>query len=175
MITSRGCPHKCIFCAVTRYWDKISYASPEYVMEEIAELVGNGTKIIKFYDDLFTTNKERLSAIANKIIENNFHRKVKFACWARANTITTDVVKILKSMNMVAVEMGLESGCDSPLKYLKGGSVTVEDNWRSVNLLKDSGIQANASFIIKRLKALSKSPWLKEAPRIITTRLVGKY
>ena len=258
MMTSRGCPYKCPYCAVTLYWDKISYASPEYVVEEISELVENGTKIIKFYDDLFITNKKRLKAIADRIIENNLHRKVRFTCWIRSDSITAEVAEILKSMNMVSVEIGLESGCERSLNYLKGGSVTIEDNWRAVNLLKDSGIQTNATFIIgspdeteeeimqtynfikecrldtvtvnrlvpfpgtaiwdyalkrnlvstdmdwskiyainlserlnlehltsllkkirrlcliKRVKALPKSPWLSEAPRIVTSWYVGK-
>lgn len=148
MITSRGCPYRCIFCSVSRYWDKISYSSPEYVMEEIDELIYNGTKIIRFYDDLFTSNKKRLKILADKIVEKGYHQKVKFACWARANTITPEVIDILKSMNMVAVEMGLESGCERTLKYLKGGNVTVEQNRLAVKLLKKAGIQANGDFII---------------------------
>ena len=148
LMTSRGCPYKCPYCAVTRYWKNISYASPEHVVEEIRELVEHGTKIIKFYDDLFTVNPKRVGAIAERIIQNKLHRKAKFTCWARADSITSEVVEILKAMNMVAVEMGLESGCERSLKYLKGGTVTVEDNWRAVDLLKGSGIQTNAYFII---------------------------
>jgi len=65
----------------------------------------------------------------------------------RANNVTPEVVEALKSMNVVSVKMGLESGCDRTLQYLKG-SVTVKHNLTAVNLLKDAGIQVNGDFII---------------------------
>lgn len=148
MLTSRGCPYRCPYCSVARYWDNIGYASPEYVVDEITELVTHGTKIIKFYDDLFPASKKRVEAIASGIIEKRLHRRARFTCWARADSITPEVVAVLKSMNMVAVEMGLESGCERSLNYLKGGTLTVQENRRAVNLLKDAGIQTNAYFII---------------------------
>jgi radical SAM superfamily enzyme YgiQ (UPF0313 family) len=116
-------------------------------MEGIAELIGNGVKIIRFYDDLFTINKKRLKSIAEMIINNGFHKKAKFACWVRASTLSPEVVGLLKATNVVAAYMGLESGCDRTLKYLKGGG-SVEENLNAIIMLKQAGIQANASFII---------------------------
>ena len=147
MFTSRGCPYRCVFCASSRYWKKVRWASSEYVIEEIRELIENGVKTISFYDDLFAANKKRLQQIADMAVANGFHRRVNFTCSCRANMITPDVVKALKSMNVVSVGMGLESGCDRTLGYLKE-NVSVKDNWQAISLLKDAGIQANASFII---------------------------
>ena len=146
MLTSRGCPFKCVFCSVTRYWREVNYASVEYVVEEIAELIAHGVKVIKFYDDLFTVHKKRLKLISEMIISCGFHKKAKFACWARASTLSPEVVDILKNMNMVAVEMGLESGCDRTLKFLKGGG-SVEENLKAIMMLKKAGIQPKAYFI----------------------------
>jgi anaerobic magnesium-protoporphyrin IX monomethyl ester cyclase len=147
MLTSLGCPFKCIFCSVTRYWSHVMYASADYVREEIAELVGNGVKLIRFYDDLFTANKERLKSIAEMIISNSFNKRARFTCFARASTLTSEVVGILKAMNIVAAYMGLESGCDRTLKYLKGHG-SAEESLNAIMRLKQAGIQANASFII---------------------------
>jgi anaerobic magnesium-protoporphyrin IX monomethyl ester cyclase len=147
MFTSRGCPYRCVFCASSRYWRKVRWASSEYVIDEIHELIEKGVKTISFYDDLFTVNKKRLRQIADMIVASGFHRRVNFTCSCRANDITLDVVKVLKSMNVVSVGMGLESGCDRSLGYLKE-NVSVKDNWQAINFLKDAGIQANASFII---------------------------
>jgi len=148
MVTSRGCPYRCVFCGSSRHWGKVRYASPEYVLDEIGELVEHGVRVIRFNDDTFTANKDRLKQIAGMIAAKGFHRQVKFSCWCRANTITPEVVDALKAMNMVAVVMGLESGSDRVLRYLKGPNVTVADNSRAINLLKDAGIQTSADFII---------------------------
>jgi len=124
----------------------MSYASCDYVVEEIAELIANGARIIRFWDDLFTANKRRLESIADVIISKGFHKKATFACWTRASTLSPEVVEILKAMNMAAVYMGLESGCDRSLKFLKGGG-SAEQNRKAVMMLKEAKIQANGSFI----------------------------
>ncbi|MCK9417935.1 MAG: B12-binding domain-containing radical SAM protein [Nitrospirae bacterium] len=147
LYTARGCSSNCVFCSCTRHWGTVRYASPEYVLEEVRELIENGVKIIRFNEDNFASNHPRLRRISELIVENGFHRKARFSCWCRANFVTPDVAKSLKAMNVVSVKMGLESGCDKTLKFLKGG-VTVKDNWNAVNLLKDAGMQVNADFII---------------------------
>ena len=148
ILTSRGCPYRCVFCGCSRHWGKVRYASPEYIIEEIRELVENGVKVIRFNDDLLTSNKKRLREVAGLIRENGFHKKVRFSCWGRANTITPEIVKILKSMNVVAIALGLESGTDRVLRYLKGANVTVKDNYRALELLREAGIQTSGNFII---------------------------
>ena len=147
LFTSRGCQYRCVFCQCARYWGAIRYMSADRVIAELGELIDNGAKTIRFNDDNLVGNKDRLKEIAEKIVMNGYHRRARFSCWGRSNNITPDVVKILKSMNMVSVVMGLESGSEQTLKYLKG-NVTVKDNWTAIELLKDAGIQANGDFII---------------------------
>ena len=147
LYTTRGCPYKCVFCACTKHWGKVRYSSPEYVLQEIRELIENGVKVVRFNEDNFIANKKRTMQISKMIVAHGFHLKVKFSCWCRANDVTPDIVESLKAMNVVSVKMGLESGCQRTLDYLKGG-VTVMNNWNAINLLKDAGIQVNGDFII---------------------------
>jgi radical SAM superfamily enzyme YgiQ (UPF0313 family) len=147
IMTARGCPFRCSFCSVSRYWRKVRFAKAQYVIDEIIELAENGVKIIKIYDDLFTINKERLHGLSEMVSEMGLAKKVKFACWCRSNTLDDEVVYALRKMNVVSVELGLESGCDKTLRYLKG-NIGVKDNIRAIQLLKNAGIQTNATFII---------------------------
>ena len=147
LLTGRGCPYKCSFCSCSRFWRKARYASPSYVLEEIRELTENGAKIIRFEDDSLTTNTRRLQEISNLIVADGLDRRVQFSCWARANEVNAEAVDSLKKMNVRLVWMGLESGCQRTLDYLKG-HVTVEQNLRATSLLKDAGIQTNGFFII---------------------------
>jgi radical SAM superfamily enzyme YgiQ (UPF0313 family) len=147
MFTSRGCPYRCSFCASTRFWDRMRFATAGYVIEEIEELAAHGVKTISFYDDLFVANLRRLEEIAEQVAARGLDRKVRFTCSCRANVVNERVVTALAKMNVVSVGMGLESGNDRTLEFLKGG-VTVADNRKAVELLKAGGIQANASFVI---------------------------
>jgi radical SAM superfamily enzyme YgiQ (UPF0313 family) len=49
-------------------------------------------------------------------------------------------------MNVVSVKLGLESGSQRILNYLKG-EVTVEQNRQAVRFLKEAGLQVNADFL----------------------------
>ncbi len=147
MFTSRGCPYTCSFCVSARFWQKVRWASPESVVAEVRELVEHGAKIIHFFDDLFTANRKRLRQIANMLVAEGLQKEVSFICYCRSKTVNEEVVESLKMMNVKTVMLGLESGCDRTLEYLKG-NVTVKDNEKAVNLLKDGGIRVLASFII---------------------------
>jgi radical SAM superfamily enzyme YgiQ (UPF0313 family) len=145
--SARGCAYRCVFCACTRHWKRVRYASAPYVLEEIRELADHGVRTIRLNDDNFVANKPRLAEISRLVVQAGIHRKVRFSCWARANDITAEVIQDLKAMNVVAVVLGLESGNDAVLHYLKG-NVTVDDNRRAIELLKDAHIQTSGDFII---------------------------
>ena len=145
--TARGCAYNCVFCICSRYWGKIRYVKPERVIEELKEYADNGTRVVRFADENFTGNVVRLKEIASLILSSGLNKRLKFSCWCRANTVTPEVVDILKSINVVSVKMGLESGSQRVLDYLKGG-VKVEDNERAIRLFRKARIQVNGDFII---------------------------
>jgi len=147
MFTSRGCPYRCVFCASSRFWKKVRFASAEYMLEEIEQLAEKGARTISFYDDLFAVNRHRLERLADLLSSTGLNRHLRFTCNLRANVVTRDLVELLKQINIVSIGMGLESGSDRTLSFLKG-NVTVAENGKAVKLLKEAGIQVNASFVI---------------------------
>jgi anaerobic magnesium-protoporphyrin IX monomethyl ester cyclase len=166
--TARGCPDRCVFCGASRHWGKVRYASVPYIMEEITELVDHGVKVIRFSDENFVANRPRLRELAREIRACGIHQKVKFSCWCRSNTVNAEVAELLRTMNVVSVKLGLESGSDRVLQYLKG-RVTVEENRKAVGLLKKAGMQVNADFIIgspdeTRDEVMQTYAFIKQAP-----------
>lgn len=149
MFTSRGCPYRCVFCASSRYWCALRFFSAAYVVNEIETLVTRyGVKRISFYDDLFTADRIRLREILSLLKARALIGRVSFFVSLRANTVTEEVVGMLKEMGVGSVGLGLESGCQRTLSYLKAGSVKVEDNERSLRIVRSFGIQPHCSFII---------------------------
>jgi len=149
MLTSRGCPYNCVFCSPTASWGNIRYFSPEYVIAELRQIIQDyHPKVVSFSDDLFSGNKERLRNIAGLIKKEDFYGQVKFTTSARANLVDVETCKLLKDIGVFSVSMGLESSCDRILTYLKGGSVTVEQNRQAVELLAQYDLKPTATFII---------------------------
>lgn len=174
MFTSRGCPYRCAFCASTRYWPgKVRFFSAEYVVAEIEELIQRyGVSLISFYDDLFCANLPRLKEIARLLEERRLVGRVKFTCNARANIVSDEMADVLRAMNVASVNMGLESGCEETLAFLKD-RVTVEENREAIEILHRHGFFVSGSFIIgspneTREQMMETYAFLKRAPLAIT-------
>ncbi|MEE4272586.1 MAG: radical SAM protein [Thermoanaerobaculales bacterium] len=150
MLTSRGCPYNCTFCASTRFWPNIRYFSPEYMMEEILHLRDTyGVKYITFHDDLFIANTKRLAGLHELVMREGLPKQgFRFSCASSATRISDDTAKMLKEMNFVSISMGLESGNQEVLTRLKGKAFKVDINENAVHTLHKHGIHPHASFIL---------------------------
>ena len=148
MFTSRGCPYKCVFCASTRFWDKLRFFSADYVVREIRELVDEyNVRLISFYDDLFIADKNRLKEIVSLIKKDKKLNSINFTCNGRANLINDETVLLLREMHVRSINMGLESGCKRTLQFLKP-QVALEQNFNAVKTVKKHRLACNGSFII---------------------------
>jgi len=148
LFSSRGCPYRCTFCASSRYWQAVRFFSASYVCYELMEMIGMGVKRMNFYDDLMIADFPRLVQLHDYIVNHRALKKLRFWLNARANTVTEEAARLMADMGVVSVGMGLESGNARTLKYLKGGSVSVDDNYNAVRILHENGIAATANFVI---------------------------
>jgi radical SAM superfamily enzyme YgiQ (UPF0313 family) len=93
MLTSRGCPFGCSFCASSRlfggYWRG---RSPENVLEEIQMLhEGYGIRNIEFVDDTFTFNVKRAEEICSGIIGEGWD--ISWGASSRVDTLTRGLLR----------------------------------------------------------------------------------
>ncbi len=148
IMTSRGCPYRCVFCGSPVQWGRVRFHSPERVVEEIKLLLSEyAVDGIEFWDDLFIMPKPRVEKMAQLIKKEGLDKKITFFGYARANLIDEDICRILSSINVKRLIFGLESGSERILGYLKQHSVTVADNRRAVQLCRKYGITTSSGFI----------------------------
>lgn len=143
MISSRGCPYKCIYC--DRMGKRFRAFSPDYVLNEIESILALGIKEIFFHDDTFTVNKKRVKAICQGIED----KKLRFTWDARARVDCVDyeLLLLMKKAGCGRISFGVESGSSEVLKNLRKG-ITLEQIERAFNWCKELDISALADFMV---------------------------
>jgi len=177
--TSRACPFKCIFCTNSVIKNKLRFHSIEQIILDIQNIIKlfPEQKNIIIYDELFIISKKRLKDISNAIISEKLHKKVSFACMARANIFDDEICQMLKAMNINVVSFGFESASEKVLNYLKVSGVSLKHNQKAIDLCSKYGINVGGYFIlgspIETSEDLSKTYWfirknIKDMPLVGT-------
>ena len=92
LISSRGCPYKCSFCASGRLWKNYRVFSAEYVVAEIEHVLEKyDPREIHFFDDLFIAHKGRFRRFSELIETRGLHHDTVFRTWARADMIDEEM------------------------------------------------------------------------------------
>ncbi len=146
MITSRGCPQQCAFCDRAVFGNGYRKRSPENVLGEVEELVYKyGVREIRFFDDCFTLDKERVMKICQGL--RKIKPKIPWTCLTTVGSVSKELLKEMSSSGCWQVLYGLESGSDRMLKLLKKGAV-LEQNIQAVRWAKEAGLSVRADFIL---------------------------
>jgi radical SAM superfamily enzyme YgiQ (UPF0313 family) len=108
MLTSRGCPHACVFCYTPAASErKIRYNSVDRVLEEITYVATHGTGRLWFADPNFSFSEQRVVRILEGILKRNLD--VEIWIETRADMLTPELVQLMKRAGVYLVAMGLES------------------------------------------------------------------
>lgn len=149
LLTSRGCPNRCIFCSVPLVWGGCWRArSPENVVEEIEWLVeGWGVEEVHFEDDNLSLDRERMRGICREMVRRGVE-----VDWATPNgidvrTLTEDLLEEMRRAGCYFLSFGLEHG--DPLFRERMGKLYSPSHVRKiVKRAKELGIWTHAFFMV---------------------------
>ena len=109
VISTRGCPYRCIFCTTSRMFSPYRQRSIENVINEIRIYKEAGFKYLNFEDDNFTADKERAKDICRHMIKENLCFKESFF-FGRADMADDDeLLTLLHDAHLTRVLIGVES------------------------------------------------------------------
>lgn len=147
ILTQRGCPFSCIFCGVqTMFPGKTRYREMSDVMDEIEEVVRKyNVGHIMFCDDTLTLNRHKVEQMCQEIKKRNL--KFTFEGYTRANTVTPELLKMLREVGLVRLSFGVETGNAEIMKAIKKG-VTLEDIKQAYEWCFELGIETRCSLMI---------------------------
>jgi len=123
MITSRGCPSKCIFCNQMVSGRKWRGRSAENVVEEMQWLEKKiGAREISIEDDNFTFDIKRVYKICSLKQKYDIKLSWQLANGIRVNNITKDLLATMKQSGCWKIAIAPEVGDELSLKKIKKGS-----------------------------------------------------
>jgi len=145
MMTSRGCPGKCTFCAKT-LGKKLVYKSAETIIKEMQFLINEyGIKQIQFYDDTFTTFRENVIELCKIIISNKID--ISWSCFARVDYINYKLLKYMKRANCHQIMYGIETIDKNVLNNIKK-KTKINQVINAIKWTKQVGIESRLAFMV---------------------------
>lgn len=138
IITGRGCPFRCAFCASPAIWKgQVHLRSISNVLDEVQSMLDSGVKLIHFCDDTFNLNAARTASLLTGAMERGM--EFEYVCDARADRMTEGLAELMATTGCKRIKIGVESGSDRMLKAIHKG-ITVAQIRHAVELIHTAGI-----------------------------------
>ncbi|MFH1711517.1 MAG: radical SAM protein [Nanoarchaeota archaeon] len=147
IMTSRGCPYRCAYCAGSLIFGKtFRFHSTDRVIEEIRLLKEKyGVDGIQFYDETFTANRARIMELCDKMIKEKLN--IEWSCFTRVNLVDKELLAKMKKAGCYQIFYGLESGVQRLLDLINK-DITLEQSRKAIKLTHEAGIETLASFML---------------------------
>ncbi len=130
IITSRGCPHGCVYCSAHHVMgSSFRMRSPENTLQEIMECYKNwGIEVFDIEDDNFTFDKIRAKKLMSLIIQSFGERKIELSAMNGISFTYLDeeLLRLMKRAGFNTLNLSFMSVDPETRKRMKRPSPTVE-------------------------------------------------
>jgi anaerobic magnesium-protoporphyrin IX monomethyl ester cyclase len=146
IITSRGCPASCRFCASPRFWGKsLRFRSPRSIVDEIRFIRDRfGLLYFSIRDDTFTADRERVLEFCRLLLREKLF--ILWNCQSRVNAVDEEMLCWMKRAGCECIQFGVESGSENVLALL-GKRITPEQVKIAASATRKAGINLSVYLI----------------------------
>ncbi len=143
VMTSRGCPLRCSFCASYNVSGAFRMRNPEGVVQEIAEIHSRFQVVdFAFYDDALLTNYRRhLIPILEKIRKAGLNLRFHTPNGLQCKFLTLELAREMKATGFKTMRLSLESVDETRQKQDMSKKVTQESFVRAAENLHRAGFE----------------------------------
>ena len=139
MLTSRGCPHKCIYCYTPHAFKrKVSFHSVDRVIEEIRWIRKKGVRKLWFADPNISFKPERLIEVLDRILSESL--EIEMWVQTRADLVNPGLMKKMKKAGVKTIAFGLESASE-PVMARLGKHLTLEKVAEAIRIAQQQKIE----------------------------------
>jgi len=147
ILTSRGCPARCTFCANVVTGRGFRMHGAQRVVDELNTLhARSGQHFFPFWDDALTAKIPRLEALC-RALQEGLHFPLQFGAITRATIVTPALLRTMKAAGLVHINFGVESGDDEILRVIKKG-IRTDHVVRALEWAKAEGLQTACNFML---------------------------
>jgi magnesium-protoporphyrin IX monomethyl ester (oxidative) cyclase len=150
IITSRGCPARCVFCSIHNIWGrKFRARSPGNVLDELEQLEGDyGVREVHFEDDNLTYDRARALQIFNGMVARGLH-----LAWAAPNglaihTLDEQLLQAMKASGCYRLHLAIESGDPDVLQRIMRKPLRLEKVPPIVAAARSLGLEVEVFFVV---------------------------
>lgn len=149
LITSRGCPFKCRFCAAPGIWRcKWRARSPENVVDEIEDRHRRfGISDFHVQDDNMTVDRARTLAICDEIVRRDLPITWSLAAGMKIETIDEAILERMVASGFRYISVSPESASRRVLKAMNK-PFDFEHYERMVLAFERTGVKGQACFVL---------------------------
>lgn len=143
IITSRGCPYRCTYCASALLNKRFCRRDPARVADEIGFWRERGIRNFSIYDDAFLVRPEEMAIpLMQEVINRNIDCRFHCPNGLHLREITADMAQMMKKSGFATLRFGFETS-DPGRQVETGGKVKGGDLLCAVGHLKRAGYSEN--------------------------------
>ena len=148
IVTSRGCPFKCVFCAEPSFHGaNMRYASVDRVIAHVSKLKEQyDLNVLTIYDDQILMNRARAKELFSKLAPLKI--RVEMPNGVTLSYIDEELAHLMKSAGVDTVFLAIEHGSKRVLKDIIRKPIAFSRIKPTVQLLQSAGIFTCAFFVI---------------------------
>jgi anaerobic magnesium-protoporphyrin IX monomethyl ester cyclase len=144
IITGRGCPYSCAFCASKKmHGGRVRFNPARSVIKEFLYLRDEfGVEMVNVLDDTFILDKKRVHEICRGLRGQD----IQWFCLTRADCVDEDLLIEMKEAGCLSLAIGFETGSDRLLKLLNK-KITVAQSRECVRMVSKVGLMMNGQLM----------------------------
>jgi anaerobic magnesium-protoporphyrin IX monomethyl ester cyclase len=148
IVTSRGCPFKCVFCAEPSFHGaNMRYVSVDRAVEHVAMLKDRyGLSVLTIYDDQILMNKPRAKEFFAKLAPLNI--RVEMPNGVTLSYIDEEMAALMKAAGVDTLFLAIEHGSKRVLKDVIRKPIAYNRIKPTIELLQAAGIYCQGFFVI---------------------------
>jgi anaerobic magnesium-protoporphyrin IX monomethyl ester cyclase len=149
IMTSRGCPHHCIFCSTSVVMRrKARFYSIERVVDEMEYLVRCGAREIHFWDDNLVYDTRRTAELCEGILKRNLGRiPLASVSGVRPDIGDVELFRLMRRAGFYFLCMAFETGDQEVMRKL-GKPTDLSKAKSTAMAARRAGITVNGFFMI---------------------------